>query len=882
MTIFGFEVPGAVLVLGAITGMAYGLLAVGLVLVYRANRIVNFAHGEAGAFGAAIMALAVFRWRLPWLAAFPLGLASGAGAALVVELAVVRRLRNAPRLVGMVATLGFAQFLPLLAFALTGSLPGAALPDPPFLPAFDVGALHVSPSATGVLLLAPLAAIGLALLLGRTSLGTAMRASAASPAAVRTLGIHPGRMSALTWMLAGGLSAFTAILVFAARDLGAIQQSLGLTLLLRALAAGLLARMSSLSGALAAGVGIGVLEQVLRWNLEGGGTVELTLGVVVLGAVVVRRMAGPAGVREGAAWAAVVPWPPLPADVRPTWLVRHRSILIGAGAFSMALTAGLLTSAETATILSGVAALAIIALSVGLLSGLAGQLSLGQFALAGVGATVSALIARRTGNYVLAFAAAGCAAAVVSMMLGAAASRLRGLALPVLTLAFAAVVHVWLLEQPWMLGEGLAPGRPVIAGYPLDTGRRYFVFALVVLAAAVWVCARVRHGSMGRAFVALRDNEDEARAFGVRATHRALQASALAGALAGVGGAVLGHGLSLLTPGAFQPVGGIEVVAMAVVGGLGTLAGPVVGALYIRGVPSLVDLDAAGLAATAFGWLVLLLYLPSGLAGLFSGARDRLFARLPRTPVPPARPAVLARASSPTASPLLVATGLAKNFGGVRAVDGVSLLVDAGEAVALIGPNGAGKSTLLDVLSGFVRPDTGTVLFGGDELSRHPPEERARRGMVRSFQHPLLFPTLTVLEAVAVAAGTRRIDDVLDLLALVGLDAHRQVPVRELSTGMRRLAELSCVLARRPRLLLLDEPSAGIAQAEREGLVQLLLDVRRETGAGLVVVEHDIPLVRRLADRIVVMAGGRILADGSPDDVTSDPAVVGVYFGVAT
>jgi ABC-type branched-subunit amino acid transport system ATPase component/ABC-type branched-subunit amino acid transport system permease subunit len=786
-------------------------------------------------------------------------------------------------MVGMVATLGFAQLLPLLALALTGSLPSvAALPDPPFLPAFDVGALHVSPSATGVLVLAPLVAIGLALLLGRTSLGTAMRASAASPAAVRTLGVYPGRMSALTWMLAGALSAFTAILAFAARDLGAIQQSLGLTLLLRALAAGVLAGMSSLPGALAAGVSIGVLEQVLRWNLGGSGTVEVALGVAVLAAVLLRRMAGAARTGEGGAWAAVVPWPPLPADVRPTWLVRHRSLLIGAGAFAIALAAGLLTSAETAIVLSGVAAMAIVALSVGLLSGLAGQLSLGQFALAGVGAAVSALLTRRTGNYVLAFAAAGSAAAGISMMLGAAAFRLRGLALPVLTLAFAAVVHLWLLEQPWMLGEGIAPGRPIVAGYALDTSRAYFVFSLAVLAAAAWICARVRHGPMGRALAALRDNEDEARAVGVRRTQRALQVSALAGALAGVGGAVFGHGLSLLTPNAFQPIGGIEVVAMAVVGGLGTLAGPVVGALYIRGVPSLVDLDAAGLAATAFGWLVLLLYLPSGLAGLFSGVRDRLVARLPRTPSLPARPALLPRASPPTDSPLLLATGLAKHFGGVRAVDDVSFRVRAGEAVGVIGPNGAGKSTLLDVLSGFVRPDAGTVLFDGDDISDRHPEERARRGMARSFQHPMLFPTLTVLQAVAVAAGSRRLDEVRGLLAVVGLDAHRQVPVRELSTGMRRLAQLACALARRPRLLLLDEPSAGIAQAEREGLAQLLLDVRGATGAGLVIVEHDIPLVRRLADRIVVMTAGRILADGSPDDVTADPAVVGAYFGVTT
>ena len=880
MTIFGFEVTPAVLVLGAITGMAYGLLAVGLVLVYRANRIVNFAHGEIGAFGAALTGLAVVRLGLPWWVAFPLGLTAGAVAALVVEVAVVRRLRHVPRLVGMVATLGFAQFLPLLAGALTGvMLETAVLPEPPFLPSFDVGALRVTPSASGVLLLAPLVVAGLALFLQRTPLGVAMRAAAAEPSAARTLGIHPGRMSAITWMLAGGLSAFTAVLAFSARDLGALSQPLGLTLLLRALAAGVIARLTSLPIALAAGIGIGILEQVLRWNASAGGIVELALGGIVLGAVILRRAGSRARIREGGAWATVVPWPPLPSDVRLIWLVRHQTVLIGAAVFAITLALGLLTSAETAIVLTGVAGAAIVALSVGLLSGLAGHLSLGQFALAGVGATVSALVARRTGNFVLAFATSGCLAAAISIVLGMVARRLRRLALPVVTLAFAVVVHGWLLQQSWMLGEGLAPGRPIIAGFALDTSRRYFAFALAMLAAAFWASAMVRHGPIGRVLVALRDNEDEARALGVRAIPRTLQVLALAGALAGIGGAVFGHGLSLLTVDTFLPTAGIEVVAMAVVGGLGTLAGPLAGALYIKGAPLLVELDAAGLAATAFGWLVLLLYLPSGLAGLLSGIRDRIVARLPRTEVQAAKPLVLKPTVANIKAPLLICTGLAKRYGGIQAVDNVSIQVGGGELVGLIGPNGAGKSTLVDLISGFVSPDAGTVSLGGHDISGLNPEERARRGLARSFQHPTLFPTLTVIEAVAVAAGVRRIDDAREVLALLGLDDHRQVLVRELSTGMRRLTELACVLARRPQLLLLDEPSAGIAQKETEALAELLLDVRSATGAGLVVVEHDVPLVRRLADRIVVMAEGRVLADGAADKVTSDPAVVEAYFG---
>jgi ABC-type branched-subunit amino acid transport system ATPase component len=237
----------------------------------------------------------------------------------------------------------------------------------------------------------------------------------------------------------------------------------------------------------------------------------------------------------------------------------------------------------------------------------------------------------------------------------------------------------------------------------------------------------------------------------------------------------------------------------------------------------------------------------------------------------------------------------------VRAVDGVSIEVGSREIVGLIGPNGAGKTTLLDVLSGFIRPDQGQVLVDGHDVTRRRAAARARRGLGRSFQDARLFPSLTVEQAIATAlerwvqvrdpmsallhlpqvydseqAVQRRVDELVELL---GLGDHRTLFVSELSTGTRRVVELACLLAHRPRVVLLDEPAAGLAQAEVEQLGPLVRRIRDEMGASLVIVEHDIPLVEEVADRLVALDRGRLLSAGPAEDVLSDPEVIDSYLG---
>ncbi len=244
---------------------------------------------------------------------------------------------------------------------------------------------------------------------------------------------------------------------------------------------------------------------------------------------------------------------------------------------------------------------------------------------------------------------------------------------------------------------------------------------------------------------------------------------------------------------------------------------------------------------------------------------------------------------------------LTKRFGGITAVGGVDLVVPPGRIIGLIGHNGAGKTTLFDMLSGFVDLDGGRVLLDGTDISDEPPHRRPILEVGRSFQEALLYPSLTVTDCVKVAlerhlanrdpvaaalhlpastdserSAHARAEALIDLL---GLDAYRDRPTGELSTGTRRIVELACLLAQDPAVILLDEPSAGVAQSESEALGPLLRRIQAETGCSLVVIEHDMGLLSGLCDELVALEQGRVIARGTPEDVLADPAVVASYLG---
>lgn len=921
--VYTFSTPLPVIVLGTIIGLTYGLLAVGLVLIYRTNRIINFAHGQIGAFGAAVFGLVVLKYHVPYWLMFPLALAVAGAVGAGAETGVVRRLRKAPRLVSIVATLGVGQFLVGFSQAINSTASaGALFPQPSWLPSFRLGALLITPAYTGMLVLSPLAVLAIALFLRFSPFGLALRSAAANPEAARMSGIFASRMSSLAWAIAGALSAFTAILTQPTQGFTSAD-SFGPALLLRALTCAVVARMQSLPVAVAAGVGLGVIEQLLLWNYPRSGLVEVTLFVIILVTLLLQRRRGGRDEEKGS-WAAVQALRPVPDVLRRIWVVRNLGPMCGIFALALAVCLPLVISNSASVTVTGIIAFSIVGLSIGILTGLGGQLTLGQFAVAAMGAVISYYVSRHTGDFPLALLYAGLGAGVVSVVIGLPALRIRGLLVTVTTLSFALATPAWLLTQPWMLGQGQTPGQPIVGGHPLDTGKSYYFFALALLVVCLALARNVRRSGFGRLLVAIRDNEDNARAFTVPANAVKLQGYLVAGFVAGIGGAVYGHSLSSIGASTFPVDSSIAVVVMTVIGGVSILSGPIIGSIYVLGIPAFVPLDSAGIAATQLGALLLILFLPGGLAGAITPLRDRLVKRIgrrhgidvdaayadstvgPETGGPAVKAthirsralADLGIEAAPTAvGTLLEARHLRKSFGGIQAVGDVSLAVRSGETVGLIGPNGAGKTTTFELLGGFTRQDSGRVMFDQRDVTRLGPEARARLGLVRSFQDAALFPTMTVTQAVMLGfervAPSRFLSSVAglnfgertkqrqaaELVSFMGLDAYRDKAIQELSTGTRRITEIACLVALRPTLLLLDEPSSGIAQRETEALGALLGDLKAQLGLTLLIIEHDIPLIMGISDRIVAMADGEVISSGTPEQVRSDPLVIDAYLG---
>jgi ABC-type branched-subunit amino acid transport system ATPase component len=328
----------------------------------------------------------------------------------------------------------------------------------------------------------------------------------------------------------------------------------------------------------------------------------------------------------------------------------------------------------------------------------------------------------------------------------------------------------------------------------------------------------------------------------------------------------------------FTPQESLQVVALAVIGGAGSPFGAVLGAVFVLGVPAVFgDTTVAGLLPTGLGLLVLVLLFPGGFWEVGQWLRDRFRPRPPTVPAAVQREPVAPRTPSG-----LVVSGLTVRFGGRVALDHVDLAVEPGQVLGLIGANGAGKSTLLDVVNGFLYPDEGSVALDGRSLLGLPVAGRATAGVGRVLQDARLFDNLTLREAVLAAApgpAGRRAGPAGEALALLGLERFADVECQRLSTGTRRLGELACAIVGRPSILLLDEPTAGLAQREAEAFGPFLARLQESLGVSVVLVEHDVPLVMSVADRLVCLGAGLVLAAGAPAEVVAHPDVVASFLG---
>jgi ABC-type branched-subunit amino acid transport system ATPase component/ABC-type branched-subunit amino acid transport system permease subunit len=509
------------------------------------------------------------------------------------------------------------------------------------------------------------------------------------------------------------------------------------------------------------------------------------------------------------------------------------------------------------------------------------------------------------------------ASAVLAAVLGLGSLRVRGLYLAVVTFVFALAAQQYFFNLPILSGQStdganlpFVPGKLFSLSFPGQL--TYYYVVLVVLGIVLLVISRFRDSAVGRSIMAVRDNENAASAFMVRPAREKIRAFSIAGALAGLGGALLAGAYANVVfsgPGSFFLVdGSLGLVAMVVIGGMGSVTAAVIGAIWVIGIPALAPNNLVlGLLSSSIGLLAILLYFPRGLNQVSYDVRDAILTWADRRfgKDPPARearqPAVAIRRGSEIqdagVSPLAV-SDLRVAFGGNTAVDCVSLTVGAGEIVGLIGSNGAGKSTLMNAIGGFVAA-SGSVRLGSEEVGEKASAHRAALGLGRTFQSATLFPELTVTETLLVALGQQGTDtlsialalpratrrgrreraEVAELVELLGLMHWRDHHIGDLSTGTRRVVELAGLLALKAKVLCLDEPTAGLAQRETEAFGPLIVNVQRQLSASVLLIEHDMPLIMGISDRVYCLEAGTVIAEGVPRDVRDNPRVIASYLG---
>ncbi|MDG2028414.1 MAG: ATP-binding cassette domain-containing protein [Acidimicrobiales bacterium] len=921
----GFEVTRQFVFMGGVNGLSYALLALGVILIYRSSRVINFSVGAAGVLAGQVLAHLVIVYDVPYWAGVALAIAAGAGFLGLAELTVGRRLFNAPRVILLVATIGLAQLAEALVFA---------FPDPsddeistdyptPWTREFEWFGIELDANEVLLVVVSLITVVTIGMWLRTSAWGRAIRASAANPDRARLAGINPGTVSTIVWMLAGGFAAMVTILDEAGSGRAFISESPGPALMTRVLVVAVLASFVSFPRAVAAGLVLGIVEQLTLLNYDDDGRFEaILLLVAVVGVFLTTRRAA-TDERESFSFAPRVR--PIPESIRDIWWVRHHTRLIGGVAILLAFVVPIIVTTPsrnfryTEIMLLGLAALSLV-----VLVGWSGQISLGQAAFAGFGALSTAALVRGQDigiggfghdvtlplpelHFLWALVWATLLSAAIAVAIGLGALRVKGLLLAVVTLGLAVASAQYFFARPFLGGGSTSSAFLEIGEIgPFDpTDRRhYYWFSLAALVLAVTLIAHVRRSGIGRRIIATRENEDAAASFTIRPTGSKLLSFAIGGGVAGFAGGLLGGTYQSIQFELFSVSRSIDILAIAVIGGVGSVAGPILGALWVIGLPVLLgDSLLIGLLTSSLGILILLMYAPGGFVQFWFLGRDTFLAWYAdrRDAAPPARPAIPVQVDiPPPPSPVaLDARCVRVRFGEREAVAGVDLRVDHGEIVGLIGTNGAGKTTFMNAVGGMV-PADGTVEIYGTDVTGMSAHRRHRHHLGRTFQTATLFPDLTVKETVQVALETRmptrlrssffpspiaaaherRQSAAADeLIGFLGLGDYANSFIGELSTGTRRIVELTCLVAGGSRLLCLDEPTAGVAQREAEALVPLLKGIRRELDASVLLIEHDMPLILSLSDRVYCLEQGRVIADGTPAEIRDNPAVVASYLG---
>ena len=627
------EPPTGIFVYGITIGLLYSLLAIGLILIYRANRIINFAQAEMGAASAILAVLLIKVHHVPYLIAFGIAIGSGIVAGMLVEVLFIRRFAKASRLVLSVATIGIGLMFAALQFFLPTWLAHKAVdPNPPATPLssmkFTIGTYHLDANSAIIVVWAAVVVIGLTLFFKFTDIGIAVRGSAENADRAALLGIPVKRVSTVVWMVAAALSSLSVFLRVPVIGMP-IGIFIGPVILLYGLAAAVIARMESFTTAVLAGVALGVLEQTLYYFSGDPAISSALILPILLVAMLLQRNRLSRGQDTGlSTWSLAKEFRPIPPELRHVAEVQWARFALGAATLALLLFGYNLMGLKQQILASVVVIYGIVAVSLVILTGWAGQISLGQWGFAGIGAAIAGnLVAHHNADFFVTVIAAGVVGALAAVIIGLPALRITGLYLAVTTLAFGITVQTYFLSpvyfRKFLPSHADYINRPVLYGrFALTSERAFYYACLAVLALCLLSARALRRSRTGRVIIAVRDNQKGAQSYAVAASTAKLWAFAFSGFWAAVAGALFAYHEGTINTAAFAPDLSLMLLIIVVIGGVTSLPGALLGTLFI-GILKYGDINPGfQLLATGFGALLLLYIVPGGLAQIFYGIRD--------------------------------------------------------------------------------------------------------------------------------------------------------------------------------------------------------------------------------------------------------------------
>ncbi|WP_024793589.1 branched-chain amino acid ABC transporter permease/ATP-binding protein [Tomitella biformata] len=905
------------LFLGLGNGAVYAALALALVMTYRSSGVVNFATGAIALYVAYTYAflrkgeLLIPIPGLPKTVSLggPLGLIPAMAIAMVIAAAlgvliyfsIFRLLKTAPAAAKAVASIALMLAVQALLAARVGTTPvsvKAILPTN----VVEIAGMRIPADRLWFAAIIILLTILLAVLFRLTRFGLATRAAAESEKGAIVTGLSPEKIAYANWALSTMIAGLSGILIAPIVPLLPISYTL---FIVPALAAALVGNFSSIGPAVAAGLGIGVLQSemthlqtTVSW-LPQTGMAELIPLALILGFLVLRGRPLPS---RGAIIQNTLGAAPRPKGLLvPT--VTFSVIALGFLVFTHGGYRGAIIMTLT---------LAIVGLSQVVVTGFAGQISLAQLTLAGVAAF---MLSRFTVEWDIPFPIAPILAAlvatVVGIIVGLPALRIRGLPVAVVTLSLAVFLEMFWFRNNDLNGgiDGAKVKDASLFGIDLGIGSgtsfpniNFGIMCLIVLVIIGLTTAKLRTSRLGASMLAVRANERSAAASGINVSRTKLIAFAIGAFIAGIGGSLMAYQQTLAVPESFTAMGGIALFAMVYLAGVTSVSGGILAGIMGAGgivfifFDRVVDLGDYYAVITGVALVITIIMNPEGIISELHKLVDKVRRKITRTgddhragvgefslddTAPYAGPA------RELGEVILSAQGIGVRYGGITALDDVSFDVRDGEIIGLIGPNGAGKTTFIDAISGFADA-TGQVLLEDMSLDGRKAYQRSRSGLGRTFQGIDLYDDLSVRENVSVGAtaslGRGPDQPPIDpagmdkLFHTLHLDGVADRPVKELSQGQRQLVSVARALAGRPRVVLLDEPAAGLDSNESLWLGDRLRAIR-DSGTTVVMVDHDMELVLTVCDRIVVLDLGKVIAIGTPDEIRKNPAVTRAYLG---